>query len=275
MKNKPLTNTFLFGRILLIYQKNIFMRKLLFLSLSTLFAGEIILAQTITLLPSVGVQTTLSTVQGSSPVISTNRQYQTNFSGSIRAYLDNKKGHGLFIGLSTANNGISVKTYDSINSMGSMRSSSRNPRIELGYQLITKPVYLNSILNNGMDKNNADFNGGLFFQLQPMVGFGYNFSNNNGGTGSIGGGTSTLKDIYSSGSNFSFLTGGNLYIGKNGKKYFFISVMKNWNFGTYSAQGKFSSQYNGTLYQNNINSYGSGTTFSIGVPIPIGGKKNR
>ena len=108
-----------------------------------------------------------------------------------------------------------------------------------------------------------------------MVGFGYNFSSNNGGTGSIGGGSSTLKNIYSSGSNFSFLTGGNLYIGKNGKQYFFISVMKNWNFGNYSAQGTFTSQYNGNLYQNNINSYGSGTTFSIGVPIRIGGKRNR
>ena len=251
------------------------MRKVFILSLSILFGIKIMLAQTITLLPSVGVQTTLSTVQGSSPVISSNRQYQTNFSGSIRAYLDSKKGHGLFIGLSTANNGISVKTFDNINSMGTMRSSGKNPRLELGYQLITKPVYLNSILSNNMQKSNADFNRGLFFQIQPMVGFGYNFSNNNGGTGSIGGGSSTLKNIYSSGSNFSFLTGGNLYIGKNGKQYFFISVMKNWNFGNYSAQGTFTSQYNGNLYQNNINSYGSGTTFSIGVPIRIGGKRNR
>lgn len=251
------------------------MRKLLFLSLSGLFIVELIQAQTITLLPSAGVQTTLSTVEGSSPVLSTNRQFQTNFSAGLRAYIDNKKGHGLFIGISAANHGISVKSFDNINSTGSMSSSSTSPRIELGYQLLTKPVYFNSILNNGMEKNNAKFNKGLFFQLQPMVGLGYNFISNDGGKGSIGGGSSTLKNINSGGSNFSFLTGGNLFIGKNGKQWFFISVMKNWNFGNYSAQARFNSQYNGTTYQNNIKSYGSGTTFSIGVPVRIGGRRSR
>ena len=251
------------------------MRKLVILSLSILFVGEIIHAQTITLLPSAGVQITSSTVEGFNPVLSTNRQYQTNFSASLRAYIDNKKGHGLFVGISAANHGISVKSFDNINSMGSMSSSSTSPRIELGYQLLTKPVYFNSILHNGMEKNNAKFNKGLFFQLQPMVGLGYNFRSNAGGIGSIGGGTSTLKNIYLGGRNFSLLTGGNLYIGKNGKQWFFISVMRNWNYGNYSAQAKFSSQYNGNTYQNNIKSYGSGTTFSIGMPIRIGGKRSR
>lgn len=251
------------------------MRKKLLLSLSGLFVVEYIQAQTITLLPSAGVQTTLSTVEGSNPVLSTNRQFQTNFSASLRAYIANKKGHGLFIGISAANNGISVETFDNINSMGKMSSLSTNPRIESGYQLLTKPVYFNSILNNGIEKNNAKLNKGLFFQLQPMVGLGYNFGSNDGGKGGIGGGTSTLADIYSGGRNFSFLTGGNLYVGKNGKQWFFISVMKNWNFGNYSAQALFSSQYNGNLYQNNIKSHGSGTTFSMGVPIRIGGKRNR
>ena len=154
-----------------------------------------------------------------------------------------------------------------------MSSFSTVPRIELGYQLLTKPVYFNSILNNGIEKNNAKFNKGLFFQLQPMVGLGYNFRSHGGGIGSIGGGTSTIKDIYSGGRNFSLLTGGNVYIGKNGKQWFFISGMKNWNFGNPSAQATFSSQYNGNTYQNNIKSYGSGTSFSIGVPIRIGGKR--
>ncbi|MEJ7823532.1 MAG: hypothetical protein WKF85_14500 [Chitinophagaceae bacterium] len=248
------------------------MRKLIILSLSSLFVVEIMLAQTVVLLPSAGLQTTLSTVEGSSPVLSSNRQYQTNFSGSLRAYIDNKKGHGLFIGITGANSGISVKTFD-INSSGIMSSSSTNPRIELGYQLITKPIYLNSILKNGIEKDNAEFNKGLFFQLQPMVGLGYNIISNDGGTGSIGGGTTSLKDIYSRGRNYSFLTGGNLYIGKNGKQWFFISGMKNWNFGNYSAQATLSSQYNGNIYQNNIKSYGSGTSFSIGMPIRIGGKR--
>jgi hypothetical protein len=251
------------------------MRKTLLLILSSLFVVEFIQAQTITLLPSAGVQTTLSTVEGFSPVLSTNRQFQTNFSASLRAYIDNNKGHGLFIGISAANQGISVKTYDNINSMGKMSSLGTNPRIELGYQLLTKPVYFNLILHHGIEKNNTKFNKGLFFQLQPMLGLGYNFVSNDGGKGGIGGGTSTLADIYSGGRNFSLLTGGNLYIGKNDKQWLFISVMRNWNFGNYSAQARFSSQYNGNLYQNNIKSYGSGTTFSIGVPIRIGGKKNR
>ena len=249
------------------------MRKLVILSLSSLFIVEIVLAQTVVLLPSAGLQTTLSTVEGSNPVLSSNRQFQTNFSASLRAYIDNNKGHGLFIGISSANHGISVKTFDNINSTEKMSSLSTVPRIELGYQLLTKPVYFNSILNNGIEKNNAKFNKGLFFQLQPMVGLGYNFRSNAGGIGSIGGGTSTIKDIYSGGRNFSLLTGGNVYIGKNGKQWFFISVMRNWNYGNYSAQAKFSSQYNGNTYQNNIKSYGSGTTFSIGVPIRIGGKR--
>ena len=252
------------------------MRKLVILSLLSLFVVEIIHAQTITLLPSAGVQTTLSTVEGSNPVLSSNRQFQTNFSASLRAFIDNKKGHGLFIGISSANHGVSVKSFDDIfYSMGSMRAVSTSPRIELGYQLLTKPVYFNSILNNGMEKNNAKFNKGLFFQLQPMVGLGYNFRSHAGGIGSIGGGTSALKDIYAGGRNFSLLTGGNVYIGKNGKQWFFISVMRNWNYGNYSAQAKFSSQYNGNTYQNNIKSYGSGTTFSIGMPIRIGGKRSR
>ncbi len=249
------------------------MRKLVILSLSSLFVVEIMLAQTVVLLPSAGLQTTLSTVEGSSPVLSTNRQYQTNFSGSLRAYIDNKKGHGLFIGISTANHGISIKTYDNLNSIGKMTSSSTIPRIELGYQFLTKPIYFNSILNNEIEKNSVKFNKGLFFQLQPMVGLGYNILSNYGGNGSIGGGTSTLKEINSGGGNFSFLTGGNLYIGKNRKQWFFISGMKNWNFGNHSAQATFSSQYNGNIYQNNIKSYGSGTSFSIGMPIRIGGKR--
>ena len=91
------------------------MRKLVILSLLSLFVVEIIHAQTITLLPSAGVQTTLSTVEGSNPVLSSNRQFQTNFSASLRAYIDNNKGHGLFIGISAANHGISVKTFDNIN----------------------------------------------------------------------------------------------------------------------------------------------------------------
>lgn len=251
------------------------MRKTLLLSLSCLFVVEFIQAQTITLLPSAGLQTTLSTVEGSSPVLSTNRQYQTNFSGSLRAYIDNKKGHGFFIGISTANHGISIKTYDNLNSFGKMTSSSTVPRIEFGYQLLTKPIYFNSILNNEIEKNSVKFNKGFFFQLQPMVGLGYNILSNYGGNGSIGGGTSTLKEINSGGGNFSFLTGGNIYIGKNGRQWFFISGMKNWNFGNYSAQATFNSQYNGNFYQNNIKSFGSGTSFSIGVPIRIGGKKNR
>jgi len=247
------------------------MRKLVILSLSSLFVVEIMQAQTVVLLPSAGLQTTLSTVEGSSPVLSSNRQYQTNFSTSMRAYIDNKKGHGLFIGISSANHGISIKTYDNLNSFGKMSSSGSNPRIELGYQLITKPIYLNSILNNGMEKNNAEFNKGLFFQLQPMVGLGYNILT--GGYGSSSGGTTSLKDFYSGGGNFSFLTGGNLYIGKNGKQWFFISGMKNCNFGNYSVQGTLSSEYNGNIYQNNIKSFGSGTTFSIGIPIRIGGNR--
>ena len=249
------------------------MTKFLFLSLSFFIVINSVHAQTVVLLPSAGVQSTISTVEGSSPVVSTNPQTQTGFSGSVRAYLDNNKRHGFFIGLSAVNHGISVKTFDGTNSISMMSSSSRRPRLELGYQLITKPIFLSSITNAKSDADSKKFNKGLFFQLQPMIGLGYNLVGNNNGTGSISGGSTNLKEIYSGGKNFSFLTGGNLYFGKNEKQLFFISIMKNWNFGNYSAQGSLSSQYNGNFYQNNIKSHGSGTTFSIGVPIRLGGKR--
>ena len=249
------------------------MIKFSLLGLLCFMVANSIKAQTVVLLPSVGVQSTMSTIEGSSPALNTNRQSQTEFSGSIRAYLDSKKGHGFFVGLSAVNHGISVTTFDGMGSTGRMSSSRRSPRIELGYQLITKPIFLSSMTQNHIDQENGKAKKGLFFQLQPLVGFGYNIVGNNGGLGSSSGGSTSLKNIYSGGRNFSFLTGGNLYIGSNKKQLFFISVMKNWNFGNYTAQGNLSTQFNGTLYQNNIKSFGSGTSFSIGVPIRLGGRK--
>ena len=249
------------------------MRKTLLLCLlSTLFV-ETIRAQSIVLLPSAGVQTTISTIEGLAPGINNNRQFQTNFSASLRAYIDNKKGHGLFLGISAANHGLSVATFN-IASQGTMSSLSTAPRIELGYQFLTRPVYFNSILNNGIGKNHPEFNKGLFFQFQPLAGIGYNLVSRAGGTGGSGAGNSILTDAIG-GRNLSLLTGANLYIGKNGKQWFFISVMRNWNFGNYSAMGTYYSQHNGNSYQNNVHSYGSGTSYSIGVPIRLGGKKGR
>lgn len=247
------------------------MSKIFLISLLCIFVFNQNYAQTVVLLPSAGVQSTISTVEGSSPVVSTNSQYKTGVSASIRAYLDNKKAHGFFIGLSAVNHGISVKTFDGTNSISRMSSSGRSPRLELGYQLITKPIFLSSITNKQSSDNNK-FNRGLFFQIQPMIGMGYNIVTNSG-SGSIGGGSTNLKEIYSGSNNFSFLTGGNLYFGKNDRQWFFISVMKNWNFGNYTGQGVLNSQYNGNFYQNNIKSFGSGTSFSIGVPIRLGGKR--
>jgi hypothetical protein len=193
----------------------------------------------------------------------------------MRAYIDNKKGHSLFLGISAANHGISVKTYDNLHSYGRMSSISTVPRIELGYQLLSKPVYFNSILHNGIDKGNAKYNKGLFLQFQPMAGLGYNFTSNNSGGGSIGGGSVKLTDFASEGGSISLLTGGNLYFGKNGRQFFFISFMKNWNFPGYTDGAILTTQYNGNLYQSNVRSNGSGSAFSIGIPIQLGGKKRR
>lgn len=248
------------------------MIKIFLLSLLSLYVFNQIDAQNVVLLPSAGVQTTISTVEGTSPAVSTNPQSQTGITGSIRAYLDNNRGHGIFIGLSAVNHGISVKAFDGTNSISRMSSSRRSPRLELGYQLITKPIFLSSITNKESSSENNNFNRGLFFQLQPMIGMGYNIVTNSS-NGSIGGSSTNLKEIYSGSNNFSFLTGGNLYFGKNDRQLFFISVMKNWNFGNYTGQGVLNSQYNGNFYQNNIKSFGSGTSFSIGVPIRLGGKR--
>ncbi|MDZ4809333.1 MAG: hypothetical protein SGI96_13845 [Bacteroidota bacterium] len=251
------------------------MKKILLLCLFGLFFLRIIQAQSITLLPSAGIQTTVSTIQGCSPVINSSHQYQTNFSASLRAYIDNKKGHGLFIGVAVVNNGISVNTFDNINTLGRMSSGATVPRIEIGYQMITRPVYFNSILNNRIEKNSIKYKNGFFFQLQSLAGVGYNLGSRNGGIGGIGGGTSTLTNIYIGGRNFSLLTGGNIYIGKNNRQWFFISLMRNWNFGNHTSTGIFNSQHNGDIYQNNIKSFGSGNAFTIGVPIRLGGKKKK
>ena len=275
IKQAQLTNVFHFLFVLCVTPKTTGMKKVLLLCLSGLFFARIIQAQTITLLPSAGVQTTTSTIQGFSPVISSSRQYQTNFSASLRAYIDNKKGHGFFIGVSAVNNGISVKTYDNINSVGKMSSLSTIPRIEFGYQLLTRPVYFTSILRNRIEKSVENQKKGLFFQFQPMFGLGYNLGTKDGAKGGIGGGTSTLTNIYDGGKNFSLLTGGSIYFGKKDKQWFFISVMRNWNFGNYTSTGIFNSQNNGNTYQNNIKSFGSGTAFSIGVPIRLGGIKKK
>ncbi len=230
-------------------------------------------AQNVVLLPSAGVQSTISTIEGSSPALSTSRQSQSGFSGGIRAYLDSKKGHSFFIGLSAVNHGISVTTFDGMGSTSKMSSSNRSPRLEFGYQVITKPLYPASATQEEVRQDNGTFRKGLFFQLQPMVGFGYNFAGNNGGLGRSSGGLTSLKDIYTGGRNFSLLTGANLYFGRSEKQLFFISFMKNWNFGNYTAQGNLSTQINGTNYQNTVKSFGTGTSFSIGVPIRIGRRR--
>ena len=103
-------------------------------------------SQGIVVLPSYGIQRTTSNIHGSSPVISSSRQFGTAGIATIRALMDNNKGHGLFIGLSDIKQNLSVKTYPDLNSENSMSSVSGFKRVELGYHLISKPIYLTNIL---------------------------------------------------------------------------------------------------------------------------------
>lgn len=246
------------------------LKKLLATIILVILSHVIINAQRLVLLPNAGVQTTSSTINGLSPFSSVNKQFQTNATFGLRGYLDNKKGRGLFFGIQYVNAGLKYK-YEDVNGQGSMKSTVSFPRLEFGYQLLSKPVYFNNILNN----INAKKNSGLFFQIQPMLGFGYNILNNNGGVGSSGGGSVVLKTYGGSRGNYSLLSGANMYFGKNDKQWFFISVMKNWNFGNYSYVGVVETQYNGSTFQNNIKSLGSGTAVTIGIPVKINFRKKR
>jgi hypothetical protein len=230
----------------------------------------IIKAQSLVILPNAGVQTTFSTINGLSPFSSVNKQFQTNATFGLRGYLDNKKGRGLFFGIQYVNSGLKY-SYVNGNETGFMSSNNSFPRLELGYQVLSKQVYFNNILNN----INAKKNTGLFFQIQPMLGFGYNILNNSSTNGSIGGGSVELKTYGGASGNYSLLTGANMYFGKNDKQWFFISIMKNWNFGNNSDVGTIKSQYNGSTFENNIKSLGSGNAVTIGVPIKINFRKKR
>ncbi len=246
------------------------MKKLLAIIILVILSHVIINAQSLVLLPNAGVQTTSSTINGLSPFSSVNKQFQTNATFGLRGYLDNKKGRGLFFGIQYVNSGLKYN-YVNGNETGSMTSNSSFPRLEFGYQLLSKPVYFNNMLNN----INAKKNSGLFFQIQPMLGFGYNIFNNNSSNGSIGGGSVELKTYGGGRGNYSLLTGANMYFGKNDKQWFFISVMKNWNFGNNSDVGIIKSQYNGNTFQNNIKSLGSGNAVTIGIPVKINFRKKR
>ncbi len=246
------------------------MKKLLSTILLVSLSHVIIYAQSLVLLPNAGVQTTSSTISGLSPFSSVNKQFQTNATFGLRGYLDNKKGRGLFFGIQYVNSGLKYN-YIIGNEAGSMTSSSSFPRVEFGYQLLSKQVYFNNILNN----INAKKNSGLFFQIQPMLGFGYNILNNSSSGGSIGSGSVELKTYGGARANYSLLAGANMYFGKNDRQWFFISVMKNWNFGNNSDVGIIKSQNNGSTYQSSIKSLGSGNAVTIGVPIKINFRKRR
>src|SRR5258705_2861079 len=118
------------------------MRQAILLCLSFMLFVGITRSQTIVLLPSAGVQTTISTIDGVAPGINSSRQYQTNLTGSLRAYIDNNKGRGFFFGITAANHGISVETF-SPSSYGKIASLSTVPRIELRYQLLTSSTHFN------------------------------------------------------------------------------------------------------------------------------------
>jgi hypothetical protein len=45
------------------------------------------------------------------------------------------------------------------------------------------------------------------------------------------------------------------------------------NFGSATQRGVLTTEYAGNSYTQSISTKGSGTSFSIGVPIRIGGKK--
>lgn len=250
------------------------MKKISTLFIISFFASLSTHAQ-ITLLPSAGVQTTVSKLEGSSPVISNYKQYQTSLTGSLRGFINNSKGHGVFVGVSYINYGMRLKFYENNPSQGISYSRGiqstldSRPRIEIGYQFLTRKIYLNTIL-----ASENRMNSGLYFQVQPLIGLGYNFTRNYDGGHSGGGGTQLRT--FGGGANFSLLTGANIYFGKNEKPWFFISIMKNSNFGRYySLTGQFNSVHNGTAYSQNVHTMGSGMNYSIGVPIRLGGKKKK
>lgn len=230
-------------------------------------------AQSITLLPSYGRQTVFSDVLGSSPVLKSSRQSISSSYSDIKVFLNNKKGRGFYIGLATNNYGFSIKGYPAVNSESTISTLRKRNSFEFGYRLSFKPIYLDKIVQTSKDKSGS----GFFFQLEPMVGFGVNpIGHENLHNGAIGSGNMSISNLYESGGNYSFHTGGNIYFGNHKHQLFFISVMKNWNFAGNTTTAILNTQYNGSSYQQRVVSKGNGISFSVGLPIIIGwGKKDK
>lgn len=231
--------------------------------ISLLFISSNSFSQGIVLLPSAGIQTTSTNISGYSPFLKQGKQHETTPTFSLRAYNNTKSG--FFVGFSTINSGLHVQPHDrtKYSGFGNWVVSSR---LEAGYQWTSRPLYLSGNKTDGKNVN------GLFLQFQPMLGFGYNLgSRNSGGTTSSD--KYQLRITGDANSNVSLLTGGNIYLGTKGKPFLFISVMRNSNFGGASERGTFTTTDNNTTYTQFVNTKGSGTSFSIGVPIRIGSKK--
>ena len=230
-------------------------------------SGSSLFSQSVTLLPSVGFQTIASTIGGYSPLINSGKQNHSFYSESLRGYLNNSKGRGFFIGYSGGKTGMAVHGFDSTGYKSVSRSIDRVSRIELGYYLLSKRIYFNQILNTS-----ADPKSGMHFQVQPMIGVGYNayrhsgYYNNN---------SVSVRGHANGTHNISLLGGANITIGKNGVDWLFISVMKNYNVGRYyPAVGYVESKYGAQTYTQSIHTTNSGMSVTVGMPITMGRKRD-
>jgi hypothetical protein len=216
-------------------------------------------------LPSVGIQSTSTNIYGYSPLVKAGKQYESTPQFSIRAFNNTKAG--FFVGFSTINSGFNVE-FDKGSKFG-MGNWVTSSRLEVGYQWTSPAIYLSGNKKDGINK------AGLYLQIQPMLGVGYNFEPKGGygGTGTSGSGIYKLNTNNNVHGNTSLLAGGNVYLGTRNKPFLFISVMQNMNFGSATQRGVLTTEYAGNSYTQSISTKGSGTSFSIGVPIRIGGKK--
>lgn len=231
------------------------------------FVVNFVQAQSFTILPSLGSQT-IKTNVSSNNFVGSDQLKGSNATSSIMVYRNNTKGHGLIFSISSVSSGLSFN-YIQNGASSFMRSSTGVTRLDIGYQLMSKKIYFNNIV----ESQHADKKGkGLFMQFQGYTTLGYNIGNKSS-NGLIGASNGNLKIDYIGYSNFSLVTGVNMFFGKNDKKWFFININKNFNFGSNSAGGVFTTNANGITSNYYLQSRGSGTSFSIGVPISLNFRK--
>jgi hypothetical protein len=145
----------------------------------------------------------------------------------------------------------------------------------MGYQLLTKPFYFNDFFRADINTYGSVPNTGVFVQLQPMIGLGYNFRSGPEYVIDYGYNDFYFDNMSRGVGNIDFLAGGNIYFGTNNKQLFFIIDYEQLYFGNKTLFADLHSTNNGRSYLHKISTLGTGTSYCAGVPIRVKFQKHK